>query len=79
MFFLMFCFFLNTVWSWKVRPQVCSWRGSKSVSEAPRFVHKGCTHVKPKLPRKLVGPRVLEKMVCLVEDTLALVNSCYRK
>ena len=40
---------------------------------------KRCTHLRPKLPRKLIEPRVLEKMVCLVADTFALVSNCHRK
>ena len=32
--------------------------GPKSKLEATRFVHKRCTHLRPKLPRKIVEPRV---------------------
>ena len=53
--------------------------GSKSRLEVTRFVQKSCTHLGPKLPRKIVETRVLEKLGCLVADTFALVNNCYRK
>ena len=53
--------------------------GPKRRLEAAKFIQKRCTHPRPKLPRKIVEPRVLEKMVCLVADTFALVSNCYRK
>ena len=42
--------------------------GPKSKLEATRFVQKGVP-IKPKSPRKIIEPRVLEKKVCLFADT----------
>ena len=43
----------------------------ENMLEATRFVQKRCTHQKPKLPRKIIELRVLEKKVRLVADTFA--------
>ena len=53
--------------------------GPKSRLEATRFVRIRCTHLWPKLPRKVIEPRVLETMVCLIADAFALVSNCYHK
>ena len=45
--------------------------GPISRLEARRFVQKRCTHQRPKLPRKIIEIRVLEKKVRLVADTFA--------
>ena len=52
-----------------------------------RFVHgraekmffKWSTYLRPKSPRKMIEPRVLEKRVCLFADTFSCVSNCYRK
>ena len=43
---------------------------AKSRLEATRFVQKRCTFLRPKSPKKIIEPRVLEKKVCLFVDTL---------
>ena len=53
--------------------------GPKSGLKAPMFVQIRCTHLRWKLQRKLVEPRVLKKMVCLVADIFALVSNFYCK
>ena len=37
--------------------------------EATRFVQKRCIHLRPKLPRKIAEPRILERKACLFADT----------
>ena len=76
MFFFMFFFLMYG--HGKLDLKVVHGRAEKSL-EATRFVQKRCTHLRPKLSRKIVGPRVLEKKVCLVADTFTLVSNCYRK
>ena len=44
--------------------------GPKSRLEGTRFIQKRCTYLRPKSPRKIMEPRVLEKKVCLFADTL---------
>ena len=41
----------------------------KSRLEATRSVQKRCTYLRPKSPRKIIEPRVLEEKVCLFADT----------
>ena len=45
--------------------------GPKSRLETSTFVQKRCTHQRPKLPRKIIELRDLEKKVGLVTDTFA--------
>ena len=42
---------------------------AESRLEATRFVQKRCTYLRPKSPRKIIEPRILEKKVCLFADT----------
>ena len=55
----------------------------KSVLEATRVVQRRCTYQRPKSPRKIIEPRVLEKkglFVCgntyLGKQLLLQINSC---
>ena len=57
--------------------------GPKSVLEAKRFVQKRCTYQRPKSPRKVIEPRVLEKKglfiyghIYLCKQLLPQINSC---
>ena len=54
--------------------------GSGKIGSASNKIRpKGVTHQRPKLPRKIVEPRVLEKRVYLVTNTFTLISNCYRK
>ena len=78
--------FFNLYCHGKLDLKFFSMAGPRSGLEATRIVQKGCTHQRPKLPRKIMEPRVLEKGVlfscrhiCLGKQLLLQMNICCRE